>query len=254
MVVKTDCSLRAHLASRKILALLVSCGLAAQVGQVAAEAVCTPEHIARMIQNEVPDDVIREVCADAGVDVDAVAPAAVVPAEEVREERQHDRARVQSGRDGGPRRTFFGVGLYNLRSTAYYYRGGEYTDDYIGLNLFLRQAFQRRLSGDFGYYLSRHTDYSDSRISGFDSVLWWSTNALNPGWNFGVGIGFYTESGGWGQGNIYGYQFGLLVGYRGNKSGFDLQLKGRGTSDQESERSVVDVSHSTYSFNYVYQF
>ncbi|WP_200193425.1 hypothetical protein [Halorhodospira abdelmalekii] len=255
MVVKKDCSLRSHLASRKTLVLLASCWLAAQVGQVAAEAVCTPEHIARMIQNEVPDNVIREVCADAGVDVDAVAPdaveTAVEPAEVVREERQHERERIHSGRDEGPRQNFFGVGLYNLRLT-FDYGGGRDSENYTGLNLFFSRAFHQRWSGDLGLYWGRHIDYSDATVSGFDSALWLSTNALNPGWNFGVGFGLYTES--WSNYSFHGYQFGFLIGYRGGRVGFDLKLKGRDTSDQEGDFKNVDIHHGASSLNFLYQF
>ncbi|WP_200193417.1 hypothetical protein [Halorhodospira abdelmalekii] len=252
MAAKADRSRGTHGATGKALVLAVFCGVATQVGQVAAESDCTPEHIARMIQNELPDDVIREVCADAGVDLDAVVPA-LAPAEEVREERQYDGERVLSEQDEESRRTFFGVGLYGFRSQVHF-SGEREKSDYIGLQLLLGRAFHRRWSGDFGYYfLKNESDSAGGRVSGFDSTLWLSTNAYHPGWNFGLGVGFYTES--WEKSSFSGVQYGFLIGHRGEKTGFEFKAKARSTGDQESEISnASDVRHTTRSLNFVYQF
>ncbi|BAU57870.1 hypothetical protein HH1059_11770 [Halorhodospira halochloris] len=238
---------------------------------------CTEEQIAKMIQRDISREVIGHVCAS---DTDAVATSEEDDSEdeekdvELEDERLaevSDEEDVEEGvsaepettsaeteeepydADREPRRTFIGGGYYQLAQRVQVRTTQTDREQFDGPSIVLRQAFHDYWTGEIRYYSINHDDHSEWDVSGLVINLWLSTNAFEPGWNFGVGGGFYTED--WEQESFAGFNIGLLIGYRWENFGFDLVAGGRDTSDQDDTLyGDSEVSHSTGSLNFLYQF
>ena len=279
----TDCRPTTRTLSGRTLTLLIASGLTAQAGMVAAEAECTDEQVVRMIQNDLPQDVIDEVCGDVDIGAEAAAEddtgsgddnitikidnqaigtvegGTSETADEMAQAEEPEAAAAEPEEDSDDtdqeaRRTFIGGGMYSLGSRVDPDSGPRSDiENFNGPNIVLRQAFHPNWSGEVGYYSIEHEDHSDWDLSGLVINLWLSTNAYEPGWIFGIGGGLYTED--WGQETYDGFQFGILLGYRWENFGVEIMTGGRDTSDQEDAwGGDADIVHSMASLNVLYQF